>query len=88
MTSTSRLLVIEIVIVPAISQSRSPPPEVCRLIPPLFVLTLAPLQERNPEDAPWPLLKDYGQVNRYAHHQSMELMNIFNGLSRCGGALA
>ncbi|KAF8581482.1 S-adenosyl-L-methionine-dependent methyltransferase [Ramaria rubella] len=67
MTPASRLLVIEVVIVPALSQSRSPPP--------------AP-EEREPNDAPWPLLKDYGIVNRYPHHQSMELINLFNGLDR------
>ncbi|KAF8579388.1 S-adenosyl-L-methionine-dependent methyltransferase [Ramaria rubella] len=67
MVPSSRLLVIEIVIVPSLSQSRSPPP--------------AP-KDKNVGDAPWPLPKDYGFVNRYPHHQSMEIMNLFNGLDR------
>ncbi|KAF8578290.1 hypothetical protein K439DRAFT_1621426 [Ramaria rubella] len=67
MVPSSRLLVIEIVIVPSLSQSRSPPP--------------AP-KDNNIGDAPWPLQKDYRFVNRYPHHQSMELMNLFNGLDR------
>ncbi|KAF8581475.1 S-adenosyl-L-methionine-dependent methyltransferase [Ramaria rubella] len=63
----SRLLVIEIVVVPSISQSRNP----------------LPLDEdKDSNSAPWPLLKDYGVVNRYAHHQCMELINLFNSLDR------
>ncbi|KIJ42546.1 hypothetical protein M422DRAFT_779976 [Sphaerobolus stellatus SS14] len=67
MIPTSRLLVMEIVIVPSLSQSRSPPS--------------APV-DQNTNDAPWPLPKDYGIVNRYPHHQSMEMINTFNGLDR------
>ncbi|KAF8519626.1 hypothetical protein BU17DRAFT_89779 [Hysterangium stoloniferum] len=67
MTLTSRLLVMEIVLTPSISQSLNPPDE---------------NTETDANSAPWPLLKDYGIVNRYAHHQSIELITLFNGLDR------
>jgi len=70
MAPTSRLLVIEIVTMPAISQSRSPPPLV---------------DEKDLDGAPWPLLKDYGSVNRFAHHQGLEIINLLNGLDRTLG---
>jgi len=83
MSPTSRLLVIEVVMVPAISQSGSPPSpaQVCSGSPQSALIIFNPQQEK-PEDAPWPLLKNYGKGNLFAQHQSMELLNIVNGLSR------
>jgi len=75
MLPTSRLLVIEVVQRPAISQSLRPPSPDGE----------PPKEERNSEEdqsAPWPLIKNYGIVNRYAAHQSLELINLFNGLDR------
>ncbi|KAF8579301.1 S-adenosyl-L-methionine-dependent methyltransferase [Ramaria rubella] len=67
MAPNSRLLVLEVVIVPSLSQSRSPP---------------SAAKDLNGGDAPWPLPKDYGFVNCYPHHQSMVIMNLLNGLDR------
>ncbi|KAF8578313.1 hypothetical protein K439DRAFT_1638988 [Ramaria rubella] len=67
MVPSSRLLVIEVVVLPSLSQSRSPPPDP---------------KNKNDSDAPWPLPKDYGFVNRYSHHQSMQILNLLNGLDR------
>lgn len=83
MTTESRLLICEIVHTPAISQSLEPP-----------ILRGSSFSEEKTNDdacykkdfsfndAPWPLLKDYGIVNRYSHHQTIELMVLFNGLDR------
>lgn len=75
MSGTSRLLVLEVVQRPSLSQSlRSPDP--------VHQTSDHIIKTKIVEDAPWPLPKDYGIVNRYAHHQSLELINLFNGLDR------
>ncbi|KIJ27617.1 hypothetical protein M422DRAFT_271222, partial [Sphaerobolus stellatus SS14] len=73
MSPTSRLLVIEVVLRPSTSQ--------CHVMERKDTIVDPKLLGQK-EQAPWPLLTDYGFANRYAHHQSLELITLFNGLDR------